>query len=127
MNSDSTPVPAVDEESAAVGSVYSRVSLCRNNSEPPLGLTFVARTAHGANLERRCHCQNDVSGASGAARHRAIRRRISRNGLRKMATSASWNLAWCDSVSSTHPFSPAHRKTTAFRNGTAVEPMICHE
>ena len=54
MDFDSTLLNVVNVQSTPIGSVNQRFSLSRNDSEPPLGLTFVARTVHGANLERRC-------------------------------------------------------------------------
>ena len=54
MDSDSMLVHVVDVQSTPIGSVNQRFSLSGKDSEPPLGLTFVARTVHGANLERRC-------------------------------------------------------------------------
>jgi hypothetical protein len=48
-DSDSTPWHVVNPQSTSIELVNQRFSLHRNDSEPTLGLTFVARTVHGAN------------------------------------------------------------------------------
>jgi len=54
MDSDSTLMRVVNVQSTPNGSVNQQFSLSRNDAEPPLRLTFVARMVHGANLEHGC-------------------------------------------------------------------------